>query len=292
MALSVIITAAGSSKRMGGVNKLMLPLGGKPVLAHSLELFDRLAFVDRLVITASANNLEAYRELCAEYCTHKEWVVLEGGKERQDSIAVALRHLAQKGCSFVAVHDGARPLVSRELVARLYMGLLRGSANGQEFPSEVDVDLDAQQWLDLEKALQVRHRSLHRGFKYADLSQSRLMGRDSSAPSPNREEILGVIPGVAVKDTIKKVDKFGRVQETLVRSELRAVQTPQIFQFDPLQEAYFQAELEGFLGTDDASLVERCGGQVLILPGDYTNLKITTVDDIALAGRLLEEIYA
>ena len=75
------------------------------------------------------------------------------------------------------------------------------------------------------------------------------------------------------------------------RAELRAIQTPQMFRFDVLVQAYEEAERSGFLGTDDASLVERCGGRVLVLPGEYTNLKITTVDDITVARRLLEEMY-
>ncbi|MGM9991304.1 MAG: 2-C-methyl-D-erythritol 4-phosphate cytidylyltransferase [Candidatus Bruticola sp.] len=285
MSLSVIITAAGSSRRMGGINKLMLPLGDKPVLVHTLELFNRLDFVDCIVVTASASCVEDYRELCREYHIQKLYDVIEGGKERQDSINIALQVLRRRGCNFVAVHDGARPLVSEKLVNELYTGLLRGTLVGSSSRNNVDKEFSSQEWLELERAL-----DMGSSLSYDELTKSRLWGKDKKA-EVGKKAIVGVIPGVAVKDTIKRVDQFGRVHETLKRSELQAVQTPQMFHFDVLIEAYKKAELSGFLGTDDASLVERCGGQVLVMPGEYTNLKITTVDDIAIARRLLEEMY-
>ncbi|MGM9998630.1 MAG: 2-C-methyl-D-erythritol 4-phosphate cytidylyltransferase [Candidatus Bruticola sp.] len=285
MSLSVIITAAGSSRRMGGINKLMLPLGDKPVLAHTLELFNRLDFVDCIVVTASANCVEEYRELCKEYGVHKLYAVVEGGKERQDSINIALQVLRRRGCRFVAVHDGARPLVSEKLVSELYTSLLRSTLSGGSFRTSVDKEFSSEEWLNLERAL-----DMGGSLSYDELTKSRLWGKDAKAEADG-SSIAGVIPGVAVKDTIKRVDKFGRVHETLKRSELQAVQTPQMFRFDALLNAYSEAEHSCFLGTDDASLVERCGGQILVLPGEYTNLKITTVDDIAIARRLLEEMY-
>ena len=286
MSLSVIITAAGSSRRMGGINKLMLPLGDKPVLAHTLELFNRLDFVDRIVVTASANCVEEYRNLCSEYGINKLLAVVEGGKERQDSINIALGVLRPTKCQFVAVHDGARPLVTEKLVSDLYTNLLRGSVASENYCSQVDAEFSSQEWLDLEKAL-----DMGKDLSYDGLTKGGFWGKDGKAEVNADNCILGVIPGVAVKDTIKRVDKFGCVRETLKRAELQAVQTPQMFRFEALVHAYEEAEHSGFLGTDDASLIERCGGKVLVLPGEYTNLKITTVDDIAIARRLLEEMY-
>ncbi len=287
MSLSVIITAAGSSRRMGGINKLLLPLGNKPVLAHTLGLFNGLDFVDRIVVTASANCLKEYRHLCEEYASNKLFTVVEGGKERQDSIKIALEFLRSTPCRFVAIHDGARPLVTEKLVSNLYANLLRGTLPDHKYFSQVDTPFSYEDWLELEKNL-----SISQDLSYDGLTKSGLWGKDAKAGTQGEDSVWGVIPGVAVKDTIKRVDQFGCVHDTLKRSELRAIQTPQMFRFEALLQAYEQAEHSGFLGTDDASLVERCGGRVLVLPGEYTNLKITTVDDITIAGRLLEEMYA
>lgn len=286
MSLSVIITAAGSSRRMGGINKLMLPLGDKPVLAHTLELFNRLDFVDRIVVTASANCVDEYRNLCEKYGISKLLAVVEGGKERQDSINIALNVLRPTKCRFVAVHDGARPLVTEKLISDLYANLLRGNLSDEKYHSQVDTQFSYEDWLELEKSL-----NIGKNLSYEELTKSGLWGKDGKTKTLTGSAVCGVIPGVAVKDTIKRVDQFGCVHDTLKRAELRAIQTPQMFRFDVLVQAYEEAERSGFLGTDDASLVERCGGRVLVLPGEYTNLKITTVDDITVARRLLEEMY-
>jgi 2-C-methyl-D-erythritol 4-phosphate cytidylyltransferase len=92
------------------------------------------------------------------------------------------------------------------------------------------------------------------------------------------------IPTIAVNDTIKKVYPDGVVQETLVRDDLRATQTPQVFHYDLLREAY-QADLDGI--TDDASLVERLGHRVMTFPGSPDNIKVTTQVDLHLAEVIL-----
>lgn len=85
---------------------------------------------------------------------------------------------------------------------------------------------------------------------------------------------------VEVNDTIKQVDDSGIVIQTLQRSRLRAVQTPQVFRFDLLNKAY---ELVSGEFTDDAAVVERAGYRVKLYPGDYSNIKITVLQDLALA---------
>lgn len=90
----------------------------------------------------------------------------------------------------------------------------------------------------------------------------------------------GIVIGVKLKDTIKKVDENGIVIETPKREEYIAVHTPQIFRGKILKEAYNRAREEEFLGTDDSSLVERIGGKVGVILGDYDNIKITTVEDL------------
>lgn len=93
-------------------------------------------------------------------------------------------------------------------------------------------------------------------------------------------KIDGVVVGVPLKDTIKRVSIDGKVIETPKREEYIAVHTPQIFKGRILKEAYKKARVDNFLGTDDSSLVERIGGKVKILIGDYDNIKITTVEDL------------
>ncbi len=93
-----------------------------------------------------------------------------------------------------------------------------------------------------------------------------------------------VVLAMPVKDTIKIAHPDGTVLKTLDRESLWQIQTPQSFQVHLIKEAYYQATNDGFVGTDDASLVERLGGKVHILPGSYTNIKITTLEDLLLAN--------
>ena len=94
----------------------------------------------------------------------------------------------------------------------------------------------------------------------------------------------GAVPGVAVPDTIKRVDPTdGRVVETLDRPSLRAVQTPQAFSAAALRAAH----AGGGDATDDAALVEAAGGRVVVVEGDPANLKVTGPDDLERAEALL-----
>lgn len=96
------------------------------------------------------------------------------------------------------------------------------------------------------------------------------------------------IAAVAVKDTIKTVDENGMVMDTPPRKTLYAVQTPQGFEATLLHKAYVKAKEDGFVGTDDASLVERLGVSVAIAEGDYQNIKITTPEDMLVGEALLK----
>jgi 2-C-methyl-D-erythritol 4-phosphate cytidylyltransferase len=93
---------------------------------------------------------------------------------------------------------------------------------------------------------------------------------------------------VPVRDTLKRV-RGGRVVETPPRDECWAAQTPQVFRRDWLEEALAKAEADGFLGTDDAQLVERLGLPVRVVEGDPGNLKITFPEDLAVAEARLRE---
>ena len=96
-----------------------------------------------------------------------------------------------------------------------------------------------------------------------------------------------VVMAMPVKETIKMANADGTVLKTLDRESLWQIQTPQTFQTHVIKEAYQKATENGFVGTDDASLVERLGMKVHILPGSYTNIKITTPEDLILANLFL-----
>ena len=91
------------------------------------------------------------------------------------------------------------------------------------------------------------------------------------------------VPAVRAKETVKLTGADGFVQETLPREQLWIAQTPQAFEFKLLHRAYERARADGFIGTDDASLVERLGEKVSIVEGSYDNIKITTPEDLEFA---------
>jgi 2-C-methyl-D-erythritol 4-phosphate cytidylyltransferase len=95
------------------------------------------------------------------------------------------------------------------------------------------------------------------------------------------------IAAAAVTDTIKRADASLLVSETLPRNELWSVQTPQVFRREALERALGGADTELALATDDASLIERSGGRVIVVPSSPENIKVTTPVDLRLAGLLL-----
>ena len=114
--VGAIVAAAGRSERMGGRDKLFAVVGGKPLLAHALTAFDACRGVDRVVLVLSPENIERGRELVAEAGFSKVVAVCQGGERRQDSVCNGLEALAS--CQWVVVHDGARPLVTADLIER------------------------------------------------------------------------------------------------------------------------------------------------------------------------------
>jgi len=94
------------------------------------------------------------------------------------------------------------------------------------------------------------------------------------------------IPGVPAWETLKQVRDPGIVASTLPREQVWLAQTPQVFRTGIIRAAHAQARQEGFLGTDDACLVERLGQEVRIVLGERRNIKITTLEDLAIAEAL------
>ena len=219
--VGAVIAAGGSSQRMGGIDKMLAPLGGEPVLARVVSVFQQCESIDQIVVVLSESNMKAGRQLVAERGWTKVSDVCPGGPRRQDSVINGLNRLTD--CYWAVIHDGARPLVTVELIER--------------------------------------------GLEVA--------GQTGAA-----------IAAVPVTDTIKLAGDDLLVQGTPPRHSLWAVQTPQVFRFNIIDEAYRQAKFEV---TDDSTPVERLGYKVKIYPGAYDNIKITTPDDLALAGILWQK---
>ncbi len=120
--MAAVIVAAGRGARMGApstgpVDKLFAPLAGRPLLARTLAAFAACAAVDRLVLVLSPANLDRGRALLDELAPGRGWRVCSGGPRRQDSVRLGLSALGGLGPGdYVAVHDGARPLVTPDLV--------------------------------------------------------------------------------------------------------------------------------------------------------------------------------
>lgn len=219
---SVIVAAAGSSRRMEGQNKLMLPLDGIPVLARTLLALDGSRLIDEIVVAVREEDLLPTGDLCRLYGVTKPVKIVRGGESRLDSVLAAAME-CREDAAFLAVHDGARPLADPALIDRV---------------------------------VALAHRT------------------NAAAPA------------VPVKDTIKVI-RDNVVVSTPPREELRAIQTPQVFDAQLLRAALQAAAASGVEVTDDCSAVERLGKEVYLTEGSYENLKITTPEDLLLAEGLL-----
>ena len=112
--VGAVIVAAGRGERMGGIDKMFVPLGGKPVLARVVDVFEACSLISQIVIVLGEPNIEPGEKLVAKEGWAKVTDVCPGGKLRQDSVAAGLGRL--KSCHWVVVHDGARPLVTVALI--------------------------------------------------------------------------------------------------------------------------------------------------------------------------------
>ncbi len=101
---------------MAGADKLFTEVAGQPLLAHAIAPFQECASIERIVLVMASLNLKRGRDLVERYGFTKATALVKGGERRQDSVRLGLEALG--GCDYVAVHDGARPLVTPELIAR------------------------------------------------------------------------------------------------------------------------------------------------------------------------------
>jgi|SRR5690554_5294364 len=219
----VVLPAAGSGKRMGaGMNKLFLLLANKPILIHTLEVFQNDEDCTGIWLAVKPEEREYVQELLNKYHITKVKGLPNGGKERQHSVHSCLKEMQE--VEIVLVHDAARPFITLPVIDALVKTAYEKGA---------------------------------------------------------------AIAGVRAKDTMKKV-KDGVIVETVDRENLWSIQTPQAFRFDLLYEAEDVAEKVGFLGTDEAMLVERLGHQVHIVESTYENVKITTKEDLVFGEAILK----
>ena len=224
-AVVAIVLAAGSSSRMGGIDKIWAELGGAPLIAHALRAMAETPGVETVVAVAPAERHVALAGLLDGWDVHVRCV--EGGARRQDSVAAGIA--AVPDAAWYLVHDGARALVTTGLAARV-------------------------------------------------LSAARVYD--------------AAIPGVPIADTVKRVQPIDgardieAVRGTIDRAPLRAVQTPQAFRGDLLRRAHTEITADV---TDDAAMVEHLGVPVVLVPGDPTNIKVTTPADLAIARVLLAQ---
>lgn len=220
----VVLPAAGSGKRMGaGRNKLFLELLEKPILIHTLEVFEQDENCTGIWLAVKPAERVVIQKMLENYGISKVKGLPDGGAERQHSVHACMKEMEQ--VDIVLVHDAARPFITRDIIANLV-------------------------------------QSAH--------------------------NFGAAIAGVRAKDTMKKV-RNGIIEETVDRESLWMIQTPQAFRFDLIVEAEDVAEKVGFLGTDEAMLVERLGHEVHIVESNYENVKMTTKEDLLFGEAILRK---
>jgi 2-C-methyl-D-erythritol 4-phosphate cytidylyltransferase len=235
MKVFVILPAAGLGTRMAPLtapgkksapSKQFTELAGTPILIHTLRRFAAVPRVAEIWVALRQSEITGFRarlEREAPDVLQKKVEFVEGGEQRQQSVANALRALAAAAGDIVLVHDAVRPLVTAEIIE--------------------DV--------------------LHAAEKHG-----------------------AAIAGLPAVDTVKQVERTPEgavIHTTIPRASVVLAQTPQGFRYDLLKKAFDDAAADGFLGTDEASLLERAGIPVAVVMGSPRNLKITAPADMELA---------
>jgi len=233
-----VLLAGGTGSRMkADMPKQFLPLRGKPILHHSLDLFlEQLPRAlgekrapNNVVLVIDPMYQPEYEHFVDKY--QGKLAMANPGIERQGSVQNGLNKLismAGDSCLYVAVHDSARPLVS--------------------IPEIISVVTDAKQ-------------------------------------------TGAAVLGVPCKATIKESADGVLVQRTIPRSRLWEVHTPQVIKIETLKRGFDEVEKNNWEVTDDVSIVELLGEPVKLTKGEYTNLKITTPEDMDVAEGILSKRY-
>ena len=216
---NVIIVAGGKGLRMGSdLPKQFIPIGGKPVLMHTIGAFYGFDRDINIVLVLPVSHQSYWQELCEKYNFKIQHTIADGGETRFHSVKNGLAMV--KG-GIVGVQDGVRPFASKEMIRRCY---------------------DAT------------------------------------------NNYRAVIPVIDSTDSLRKMIDDTK-SKIIDRSKIRLVQTPQVFHFDTLKEAYQADFKETF--TDDASVVESMGIDIHLVRGEVTNIKITTPLDLKIGELML-----
>jgi 2-C-methyl-D-erythritol 4-phosphate cytidylyltransferase len=225
MSVSAIIVAGGKGIRMGAATrKQYLLLAGKPIVCHTLEVFDACPCIKEIYLVVPPDDLDTcFETWVSSLSLHKRIHLVAGGLERQNSVYLGIQAVSGQRCEIVVIHDAVRPFVSTRIIEDC-------------------------------------------------VEEARVSG--------------ACIVGMPAMETAKLVN-VDQVERTLDRNSIWMAQTPQAFNLDLIRTAHESANLEGFMGTDDAMLIERLGHKIRIIPGSRLNMKITTPEDLALAEGLI-----
>lgn len=228
---AAIILAGGTGERFGKEGgKQLVEIGGKPILTWSVEAFDAVGDIGLIVVVCPAERQGEYLSKAVDpFSFATPIVVAAAGSTRQESAFSGLE-LVPEEFEYVVMHDGARPLISADLIAHT-IATLKGN---------IDAD--------------------------------------------------GAVVAHPAIDTLKVVEN-GVIVGTPDRSVFWNAQTPQVFRAGIYRRAHASALSDGFVGTDDSSLIERLGGRVLVVEGKRDNIKLTVPEDYLMLVAAVRERY-
>ena len=269
--LDVVIVAAGTGSRMGGIDKLTADLAGRPVLARAIAPFAAMPEVERIVVVTAPDRVSLVRD--APWLPSRVSVVVAGGARRQESVAAGVRWLAAER-SPTAPEQGAPGSEPGDAPAG------NGSRTSQRGRAPANRELASAE-RSAATGRESRVVLVHDGAR--PLVGEALIRRVAAAA----RRYGAAIPVLPVADTVKRIDG-DRVAETVDRSGLAVAQTPQAVRLDLLDAAYTRFPPDGpETWTDEAALLEACTITVHAVSGDPGNLKVTRSTDLALAELLL-----
>ena len=247
-----VVPAAGGSRRFGDRYKLAEDLGGRPLLVRTIECLSRRDEVHGIVVAGPPADSAAGRDFrdrfAATLAFHGVRLVDGGPEHRWESVRAALAAVPEEA-THVAVHDAARPAVDEGLLDRVF-------------------------------AAARRHPAVIPGVPVT-ATLKRVGDPQVLAPDGAADRLADAILGDAGRADVAVRPVLGTVD----RTDLWAVQTPQVFTVDLLRRAFAEADPAGV--TDDAELVQRLGAPVHLVEGSSTNVKVTIPSDLPLVRAIL-----
>jgi 2-C-methyl-D-erythritol 4-phosphate cytidylyltransferase len=197
----------------------------------------------------------------------------------------------------------SQPIISWTLLAAeasqhiSWIGIISQPTDWEDFQNII-ADCQLTKKVQLIKGGSTRQESVYNGLQALPDGAQQVLIHDGARCLATKElldrcalsicDCPGLIAAVPVKDTIKVVDERGIIQSTPDRRQLWAAQTPQGFDVKLLKQCHDEGVRQGWEVTDDAALFEKCGISVKIVPGEETNLKVTTPQDLAIAEFILK----